>query len=99
MRYLILLFLFGCSTQLTEEEQLDREYEEVERKNTYILWERSCIDNGGVIYSYNPTRRCPIFGGCIPHRSDWAWNSNKERPELGNSFICVSQKQLDGLYR
>ena len=96
---LILLLLPACaSAPLTEEEQFKKEYEEADRKNLYIMWEKECLANKGIIYSYDVSSMCPIRR-CIPHRRDWSYNSERERPSTGNRVVCISRRQLDDMFR
>ena len=104
MKYLSLLLLIlvisSCArTPLTEEEREEREYAEADRKNLYIMWEKDCISAGGIIYSYNTLYNCSIRKRCIPHRSDWKYDSKKERPSNGNRVVCMSPRQLREIFR
>ena len=95
---LLILVISSCArTPLTEEEQFKREYEEADRKNLYIMWEKECIKSGGIVYSYNAT--CGVRKNCIPSRWDWRYDSKRERPAVGNRVLCISPRQLDDLFR
>ena len=97
---LLALLASGCAgVPLTEQEQFDKEYKEADRKNLYVMWEKECEDNKGIIYSYDISKVCHIRGSCIPHRRDWSYNSKKERPSVGNRIVCISQRQLDEMLR
>ena len=100
MKYIavLLLFVCGCAAPLTEEEQFEKEYKEADRKNLYIMWERRCKEQNGIIYSYNPTKPCYGRDLCIPHRRDWSYDSKKERPALGNTVMCLSQRQVRDIF-
>ena len=94
MRYLILLLLVGCASEpLTEEEQFQREYDENDRKVHYIKWEKECRAAGMVVYGNNPIKQ-RLNKDKIPHRWDWSYNTKMERPDLGNSYVCVTRDQL-----
>ena len=96
---LLALLASGCaSAPLTEQEQFDRDYKEADRKNLYVMWEKDCLDNNGVIYSYDISRACYI-GNCIPHRRDWSYDSKRERTRPGNRVVCISQQQVDEMFR
>ena len=102
MRYLahilLILVISGCArTPLTEEEQFEREYAEADRKNMYIMWEDQCLKAKGIIYSYNVT--CGVRRNCIPSKYDWRYDSKRERPATGNRVLCISQRQLDDMFR
>lgn len=95
MKYIILLLLVGCAANLTENEIFARDYEENDRRVQYARWEQWCHDSGGVIYYDNLLRPCMTSRNCIPHRWDWRWDSEMERPSLGNSVLCLSRGQID----
>ena len=91
--------LSGCGAPpLTEQEQFNKDYKEADRKNLYVMWEKDCLDNNGIIYSFDVSRFCHV-GRCIPHKRDWSYNSKRERPSTGNRVVCISQKQLDDMLR
>lgn len=97
MRYLILLLLVGCASEpLTEEEQFQREYDENDRKVRYRAWEKQCTDAGMVVYGNHPVRP-RLNSDRIPHEWDWSYNTKMERPDLGNSYICITRDQLRGI--
>ena len=93
------LLLVGCAANLTEEEIFQRDYEENDRKAQYVRWEKWCLDGGGVVYSDNPSRPCMSKRNCIPHRWDWRYDSESERPSLGNNVLCLSRSQMDEVLR
>jgi len=101
MRYLILILLLGCATPLTEEERLDEEYAEGNRKIMYDLWKSSCLSDevGGVVFSNNPGSPCGNRRNCIPHKWDWDWDEARERPKIGNSVVCASRRQMEEFMR
>jgi hypothetical protein len=88
---MVLLALVGCSTTpTTDEEKEEQLYIETERRAMYQLWEKSCELAGGIIFVNNPMRPC-TSRNCIPHRHDWKWNHDRNRPHIGNRFLCVSR--------
>ena len=89
--------LSGCGAPpLTEQEQFDKEYAEADRKNMYYIWEQSCLDQEGIIYSDNVLSRA---WKKTPRKWDWDYDGEKERPSLGNSVVCVSQRELDEMMK
>lgn len=98
MRYLLILLLTGCASQLTEDEQFQREYEEADRKVQYRRWEQACEASNGIVYAYRPTRICRKRGGCIPDAQDWKWDTKRERPKHSNTVVCTSRDQLKGMF-
>ena len=71
MKYIWLLLLAGCASQMTEADLVYKQYEEQERVIAYRLWEQACINAGGAIYVSNPFRRC-YRKDCVPHEADWS---------------------------
>ena len=94
----ITLFSGCASVPLTEEEIFQREYEENDRKLQYKRWEKACHDADMIIYADKPSRVCRRKG-CIPHKWDWRWDDEHERPKIGNSYTCVSRRQMQEALR
>ena len=93
MRHLALLLLIaGCAhAPLTEDEQFDREYAEADREIMYQLWEQSCLDQAGVVYSDGANIQ---RWKRIPRKRDWDYDSSKERPAVGNNIVCISEAEV-----
>lgn len=51
MRYLILLLIVGCASQLTEDEILEREYNQAINKENWYMCQKVYADNGSPTYS------------------------------------------------
>ena len=106
MRYLLLLLLMillvGCaSVPLTEEQIEEKEYWEQERQIAYLQWRDSCISPdgaNGVIYVYKPFKMCR-GRNCIPNKWDWRYDFDRERPMLGNAYMCISRAQMREIMR
>ena len=100
MKYLpLLLLLISCaSAPLTEEEREELEYYEQERALAYLQWKANCLSGDGVIYTYKPWRLCR-GNNCIPSKWDWRYDFDRDRPMLGNSYQCVSRRQMQDILR
>jgi hypothetical protein len=99
MNRLILILLLVACAPLTEDEQFARDYNENDRKAQYARWEQWCLDSGGIVYYADPLKPCMSRRNCIPHRWDWRYDNETERPSLGNSVLCLSRDQLDEVLR
>jgi len=100
VKYLpLLLLLTACvSTPLTEEQVEERAYYEQERQLAYEQWRANCISKNGVIYVYDPWRVCR-GNNCIPHKWDWRYDFDRERPMHGNAYQCITRAQLREVMR
>jgi len=94
----IILLLAACAAQLTEEEKEQREYEEADRINLYIMWEQQCKDAGGIIFSNNPHKMCR-HRRCVPSRLDWKYDHERERASRGNRIVCISRQAFRDIFR
>ena len=99
MRFLILLLLISCAAPLTEEQEFQREYDENNRKVLYDMWKKACLDADGTVFGDRPARPCGNKRDCIPHKWDWDWNHDAERPKIGNSYQCATRQQIEELIR
>ncbi len=99
---LLIVLLVGCAGEpLTEEQIFEKEYEEQERKIAYLSWKEWCLSSdgaNGVIFAYKPMSPCR-GNNCIPHRWDWRYDFERERPMVGNTYKCISRPQLREIMR
>ena len=77
MRFLILLILVGCATQLTESEQIDREYK---LQTTFEEWKfcQKIYAKAGVVWystRHRSSRRKDIRPSYLDMRMDMGWNN------------------------
>ena len=96
--FLLFLVLSGCAVPLTEAEELQREYEEQERREMFLNWRKWCNDSGYVMHINRPISCHSVnIDRCIPHRSEWHYRvrtdkyGNEHIQVISSTYVCTKR--------